>query len=316
MVEPATSAAAAAALGWWGVPLAVLAGAVRVSTPFLFVSLGECLTERSGRINLGLEGTLVMGAMCGYGVSYLSGSPWLGVLAAGFVGALFGVIHAAICSLPKVNDIAVGIALMLFGIGLAFYLGKPLIEPQAPILPSIDFGWWSDIPQLRSALRINALFIIGVLLAPFLAWALKTTRWGLILRTAGESADAALALGYSVNWIRLRATMIGGFLAGIGGSFLSLCYPGSWNERLSSGQGITAVALVIFARWDPMLCFWASILFGGASALGPALQSVGITEGYYLFNAAPYILTLLIMIISCSPRRTLTGAPAELSITK
>jgi ABC-type uncharacterized transport system permease subunit len=313
MTDPAS---AATAIGWWGVPLAVLAGAVRVSTPFLFVSLGECITERSGRINLGLEGTLVMGAMCGYGVSYLSGSPWLGVLAAGAVGSAFGALHAAICSLRGVNDIALGIALMLFGIGLAFYLGKPLIEPQALILPSIDLGWWSAIPQLRAALRINALFLIGVALAPFLVWALRTTRWGLILRTAGESADAALALGYSVNWIRLRATMIGGFFAGVGGSFLSLYYPGSWNERLSSGQGITAVALVIFARWNPMLCFWAAILFGGAGALGPALQSVGVTEGYYLFNAAPYILTLLIMIITCSPRRTLTGAPAELSITK
>jgi ABC-type uncharacterized transport system permease subunit len=313
MADPASTATA---IGWWGVPLAVLAGAVRVSTPFLFVSLGECITERSGRINLGLEGTLVMGAMCGYGVSYLSGSPWLGVLAAGAVGAALGALHAAICSLRGVNDIALGIALMLFGIGLAFYLGKPLIEPQALNLPSIDLGWWSGIPQLRQALRINALFLIGVALAPFLVWALRTTRWGLILRTAGESADATLALGYSVNRIRLRATMVGGFFAGIGGSFLSLYYPGSWNERLSSGQGITAVALVIFARWNPMLCFWAAILFGGAGALGPALQSVGVTEGYYLFNAAPYILTLLIMIITCSPRRTLTGAPAELSITK
>jgi general nucleoside transport system permease protein len=313
MADPVS---AATAIGWWGVPLAVLAGAVRVSTPFLFVSLGECITERSGRINLGLEGTLVMGAMCGYGVSYLSGSPWLGVLAAGAVGAALGALHAAICSLRGVNDIALGIALMLFGIGLAFYLGKPLIEPQALNLPSIDLGWWSGIPQLRQALRINALFLIGVALAPFLVWALRTTRWGLILRTAGESADATLALGYSVNRIRLRATMVGGFFAGIGGSFLSLYYPGSWNERLSSGQGITAVALVIFARWNPMLCFWAAILFGGAGALGPALQSVGVTEGYYLFNAAPYILTLLIMIITCSPRRTLTGAPAELSITK
>jgi len=153
-------------------------------------------------------------------------------------------------------------------------------------------------------------------LAPALVWALKNTRWGLILRTAGESADATLALGYSVNLIRLGATMLGGFLAGIGGSFLSLYYPGSWNERLSSGQGITAVALVIFARWDPMLCFWAAILFGGAGALGPALQSVGISEGYYLWNAAPYILTLLIMVITCSPRRRLTGAPAELSVVK
>jgi simple sugar transport system permease protein len=303
-------------IGLWGVPLAVLGGAVRVSTPFLFVSLGECITERSGRINLGLEGTLVMGAMCAYGTSYLTGSPWLGVLAAGAAGAVLGALHASICSLPRVNDIAVGIALMLFGTGLAFYLGKPLIEPSAPILPSIDLGWWSDIAPVRAALRINVLFLIGIALAPALVWALKSTRWGLILRTVGESADAARAMGYSVNAVRLRATMVGGFLAGIGGSFLSLVYPGSWNEGLSSGQGITAVALVIFARWNPMLCVWASLLFGGAAALAPALQSVGVSQGYYLFNAAPYILTLLIMIITSSPKRTLIGAPAELSIIK
>jgi general nucleoside transport system permease protein len=303
-------------IGLWTVPLAVLGGAVRVSTPFLFVSLGECITERSGRINLGLEGTLVMGAMAGYGVSYLTGSPWLGVIAAGMTGSAMGAVHAGICGLPRVNDIAVGIALMLFGTGLAFYLGKPLIEPVAPQLPSIEFGWWSDIAQVRAALRVNVLFLIGVALAPLLLWALKTTRWGLIIRTAGESADAARAMGYSVNAIRLGATMFGGVLAGIGGSFLSLFYPGSWNEGLSSGQGITAVALVIFARWNPMLCLWASLLFGGAAALGPALQSVGYSEGYHLFNAAPYILTLLIMIITCSPKRTLVGAPAELSITR
>jgi len=303
-------------IGLWTVPLAVLGGAVRVSTPFLFVSLGECITERSGRINLGLEGTLVMGAMAGYGVSYLTGSPWLGVIAAGITGSAMGALHAGICGLPRVNDIAVGIALMLFGTGLAFYLGKPLIEPTAPRLPSIEFGWWSDIPQVRAALRINVLFLIGVALAPVLLWALKTTRWGLIIRTAGESADAARAMGYSVNAIRLGATMFGGILAGVGGSFLSLFYPGSWNEGLSSGQGITAVALVIFARWNPMLCLWASLLFGGAAALGPALQSVGYSEGYHLFNAAPYILTLLIMIVTCSPKRTLIGAPAELSITR
>src|SRR6266550_2889359 len=116
-------------LGWLGVPLAVLSGAIRAGTPFIFVSLGECLTEKSGRINLGLEGTLVMGAMSAYGISYLTGSPWLGVLAAGITGALLGALHAGICSLPRVNDVAVGIALMLFGTGLAFYLGKPLIEP-------------------------------------------------------------------------------------------------------------------------------------------------------------------------------------------
>jgi general nucleoside transport system permease protein len=303
-------------VGLWVVPIAVLGGALRVSTPFLFVSLGECITERSGRINLGLEGILVMGAMCAYGTSYLTGSAWLGVLTAGAAGALLGTVHATICGLPRVNDIAVGIALMLFGTGLAFYLGKPLIEPTASILPAIDFGWWSNVSQVRAALQINALFLIGVVLAPLLVWALNTTRWGLILRTAGESSDAARAMGYSVNAIRMRATMLGGFFGGIGGSFLSLYYPGSWNEGLSSGQGVTAVALVIFARWNPMLCFWAALLFGGAASLGPALQSVGLSQGYYLFNAAPYILTLIIMIITCSPKRTLVGAPAELSITK
>src|SRR2546421_3579952 len=166
-------------IGLWTVPLAVFGGAIRVSTPFLFVSLGECITERSGRINLGLEGALIMGAMSAYGISYLSGSPWLGVLAAGITGALLGALHAGICGLPRVNDIAVGIALMLFGTGLAFYLGKPLIEPSAATLPAIELGNWSTIPQLRDALKINVLFLIGVLLAPGLTWALRSTRWGL-----------------------------------------------------------------------------------------------------------------------------------------
>lgn len=304
------------AIGLWGVPLAVFGGAVRVSTPFLFVSLGECITEKSGRINLGLEGTLVMGAMSAYAISYYTNSPWLGVLAAGLVGVGMGLIHGLICSLPKVNDIAVGIALMLFGLGLAFYLGKPFIQPVAPALPSINFGWWSSIPQVQAALKINVLFIVGVALAPTLLWAFKTTRWGLILRTVGESAEAARALGFNVIRVRILATCTGGFLAGVAGSFLSLYYPGSWNERISSGQGITAVALVIFARWNPMLCLYASLLFGGAGGLAPSLQSVGVTGGYYLLNATPYILTLLIMIVTCSPKRNLVGAPGELSITK
>src|SRR6185312_4435394 len=134
----------AVALGWWGVPVAVIGGAIRASTPFLFVSIGECLTEKSGRINIGLEGNLVMGAMSAYGIAYLSGSPWLGIVVAGVAGMLLGILHAWACSRPRVNDIAVGIALMLFGTGLAFFLGKPFVKPTAPNLPSIDFGWWSD----------------------------------------------------------------------------------------------------------------------------------------------------------------------------
>ena len=167
---------------------------------------------------------------------------------------------------------------MLFGIGLAFYLGKPLIEPTAPRLPSIDFGWWSDIPQVRAALRINVLFLIGVALAPILVWALadhalgpdrphgrrerrRRARHGLFGQSSSACAPPCSAASSPASAARsCRCTI-----------------PGSWNEGLSSGQGITAVALVIFARWNPMLCLWASLLFGGAAALGPALQSVGVT---------------------------------------
>ena len=295
-----------------GVLFAVMAGAIRISTPFLFVSLGECLTEKSGRVNLGLEGTLVMGAMGAYGVSYLTGSPWLGVLAAGALGVVLGALHAWLCARPRVNDIAVGIAMMLFGVGLAFFLGKPLIGPTAPHLPAVPFGFWSNSGAVRSALSINVLFVVGIAMAALVRLLLRRTRWGLVIRTVGESADAARAMGYHVARVRMLATMAGGFLAGVGGSFLSLFYPGSWNEGLSSGQGLMAVALVIFARWDPIRCLFASLLFGGASALGPALQSVGVTSGYYLFNAAPYALTLAIIIATSSRDRALAGQPAEL----
>ncbi|MCL6705895.1 ABC transporter permease [Pseudomonas sp. R2.Fl] len=303
-------------IGLWGVPLAILGGAIRVSTPFIFVSVGECLTERSGRINLGLEGTLVFGAMSGYAVAYHTNSAWLGTLAAAFSGLLFGLFHGWICKLPKVNDIAIGIALMIFGTGLAFFFGKPYVQPVAPDLPSISFGWWSGVPQVRAALEVNVLFILGILLAIAASWMLKNTRVGLTIRVCGDSADAARALGIDVNRVRLWSTAAGGALAGVGGAYLSLYYPGSWNEGISSGQGLMAVALVIFARWSPVNCLYASLLFGGAGALGPALQSVGVTQGYYLFYAAPYVLTLGLLIATSSTTRAMTSAPGELSITK
>ena len=296
--------------------IAMIGGAIRVSTPFMFVALGECLTEKSGRINLGLEGNLVLGAMVAYAGSYTTGSPWLGVLFAGLAGLVLGAMHGYICKLPKVNDIAVGIAFMSFGTGLAFFFGKPYIQPTAPRLEAIPLGGWASDPTVAQALQVNPLFFVGIALALFLWWALANTRWGLIIRMTGDSAASARAMGVSVDLVRLLATAAGGFLAGVGGAFLSLFYPGSWNEGLSSGQGLMAVALVIFARWNPLGCFAAALLFGGAGALGPALQSVGVTQGYYLFYAAPYILTLFIMIATSSPSRSLAGAPGELSITK
>jgi simple sugar transport system permease protein len=307
------------ALGWWGVPLGILAGTLRGSAPFLFVSLGECLTEKSGKINLGLEGTLLTGAMSAYAVSYLlqdkvgsALSPWIGVLVAGCAGMVLGFIHAWLSQQPRVNDVAVGIAMIIFGSGIAFFLGKPFIQPKAPQLPTFNLGDWSSLPAVQSALKISPLFLLGLAIAPLMMWFFRSTRWGLFIRAVGDSPDAALAMGVSIQKVRMLCIIAGSFLAGIGGACLSLYYPGIWSESISSGQGLMAVALVIFARWNPIQCLWASLFFGGAQAVGPALQSVGIDQGRYLFNAAPYILTLLIMVITCSPKKTLSGAPGAL----
>jgi len=296
---------------------AILGGALRVGVPFLFVSLGECLTEKAGRINLGLEGVLVLSAMTAFGASHLSGSAWIGVLAAAAAGALLALLHGLLCTLPRVNDVATGIALMLLGTGLAFYLGKPLIQPQAAQLPPIDVvrmtGNWSESSVVQAALQVNPLLPLGVVLALALWLGFARTRWGLLVRLAGDSASATKALGYSVGGIRIAATAAGGAIAGLGGASLTLFYPGSWNEGISSGQGLIAVALVIFARWSPLRCLLAALLFGGAGAIGPALQSIGISQSYYLFSAVPYVLTLVILIISCRPGSVAAGSPGELS---
>jgi simple sugar transport system permease protein len=160
------------------------------------------------------------------------------------------------------------------------------------------------------------LLLVGIAAAFAMRFLFQRTRWGLVVRIVGEDADAARAMGYDITRVRFLATAVGGFFAGVGGAFLSLYYPGSWNEGLSSGQGLMAVALVIFARWDPVRCLWASLLFGSASAVGPALQSVGVSVGYNLFATAPYVLTLIIMIATSSARRTLAGQPAELTVAR
>ena len=167
-----------------------------------------------------------------------------------------------------------------------------------------------------AALAINPLFVAGLVLAFVTHWALGRTRFGLRLRVVGDSENAARAFGLSPTAYRVVATAFGGACAGVGGASLSLVYPGAWSEALSSGQGVMAVALVIFARWSPVRCLGAALLFGGAGALGPALQSVGVSGYYYLFNAVPYILTLAILVWTCSPKRSLKGAPLELGVSR
>jgi len=301
---------------WIALFAAIVGGALRVGAPFLFVSLGECLTEKSGRINLGLEGVLVLSAMASFGGAYLTGSVWLGVLIGCAAGAVLALLHGVLCSLRGVNDVATGIALMLLGTGLAFYFGKSLMQPQAPQLPALPLGDWSDNAVVRSALQVNVLVPLGMLLAVAMHWGFGNTRGGLLVRLAGDSANATRALGYSVPGIRIAATTAGGAIAGLGGACLTLFYPGSWNEGISSGQGLIAVALVIFARWSPLRCVGAALLFGGAGAIGPALQSIGIGWGYHLFGTVPYLLTLVILVISCRPGSVTPGTPGELSSTR
>jgi len=303
-------------MGGWGIAVALAGGAVRGSIPYMFVSLGECLTEKSGRINLGMEGVLLMGAMTAFGISDWSGSPWLGVLAAAAVGALLGLLHAGLTELPRVNDVAAGIAMIVFGSGLAFFFGKRFVAPMAPQLPVIDFGGWSSDPAIHSALRISPLFFLGIAVAFTLHYVLANTRWGLRLLAVGDAPEAARSMGISIRNKRMVATVIGASLAAVGGAHLTLYFPGIWSEGISGGQGLMAVALVIFARWSPRRCLAAALLFGAAQALGPSLQTAGITGYYHFFNASPYLLTLIVMIASCSHRRTLTGMPGALAAAR
>ena len=239
------------------------------------------------------------------------------MLAAGLAGRVMGAMHGAICSLPRVNDVAVGIAMMLFGTGVAFFFGKPYIQPTAPRLPSIPFGAFSDNPNLRSALDVNPLFFVGIAVAVLDGLGVPQHALGPDRAHGRRQRGGGAGDGHfrSISCV-FYATTVGGFLAGIGGAFLSLSYPGSWNQGLSSGQGLMAVALVIFARWSPLRCVLAALLFGGAGAIGPALQSVGITQGYYFFNAAPYILTLIIMIATSSAKRSARDMPGELRMVE
>jgi ABC-type uncharacterized transport system permease subunit len=200
--------------------------------------LGECLTEKSGKINLGLEGTLLTGAMTAYAVSYLTGSAWVGVIAAGLMGMVLGGIHGWLCQQPRVNDVAVGIAMIIFGSGIAFFFGKPFIQPQAPQLPSIELGGWTGIPSVQSALEICPLFLVGVAIAPLMNWFFRSTRWGLYVRAVGDSPDAARAMGLSIFKVRMLSIILGSFLMALGViGFLS-------PNRIATG-GTAGLAIVL-----------------------------------------------------------------------
>jgi len=291
-----------AALG--SVLLAIMAGTLHAGAPFLFLGLGECLVEKSGRINFALEGVLALGALTGYAMFSLSGWPFSGVLIAGLAGAGLGLLHGLLCNLPCINKAAVGIALMLLGVGLAFFWGALLLLPVPSAIPS-------NCPLPPGSLPMVGL-LGGVVLAALLHWGLRHTRWGLTLRVIGADSAAARTLGYPVALTHLVSTTAGSLLAGIGGALLALGQASGWNADLLGGQGLMAIALVAYARCQPLRCVYAALLFGGACALGPALQTAGITSGRTLFDAVPYFLTLILLTAVSSPLPLGANALGEL----
>lgn len=295
--------------------LLALTAAIPAGTPLLFGALGEVYAERSGVLNLGVEGMMIMGAVAGFGVSLATGYVWLGVLAAALVGALLALVHAFASITLRVNQVVSGLALTMLGLGLSSMLGKRYIGLPLPVrLEPLYFPVLSDLPILGPLLfRFDPLVYLAILLVPVLWFVLYKTRWGNTLRSVGENPAAADALGVDVARVRYLAVMFGGMLAGIGGAYLSLAYAPAWIEGMTAGAGWIVIALTIFAMWDPPRALLGAYLFGGVRVLQFRLQPLGISPN--VLNMLPFILTILVLMLSAGQvmRRRL-GAPAALMV--
>lgn len=292
----------------------VLAATVQSGTPILYATLGEMFTERSGVLNLGVEGLMIIGAFAAFLATYYTGNPWLGVLAAGTAAGLLGLVHGVVCLVFQGNQTVSGLALTIFGVGLADYLGTPLVGTVTTGFTSFAVPVLGDIPVLGAIFfRHDALVLLSYFL-PLLFWFfMSRTRWGLALRAAGEHPEAAAAAGLNPVQLRWVGIFVGGFLAGMGGAYLSLAYTHLWTNNITAGRGWIAVALVIFAFWRPGRAVLGAYLFGGVMALQLRLQAMGATLPSSLLLMLPYALTLMVLFIS-SARGKGRGAPAALGV--
>ncbi len=280
--------------------IAVLAAAVTAGTPILFAALGEIFTERAGILNLGVEGMMLVGAVCGFIAAHISGNHWLGVVAALIAGGLVASIHAVLTVTLKANQVVSGLALTIFGTGLSGYIGKAFIgQPLANPFKPEKLIFLGDIPVIGPILfQQDALVYLSFVLV-FLAWFfLYRTRMGLYMRSVGENPAAADALGVSVSQTRYLYTIIGGMLAGLGGAYLSLAYAPAWMENMTAGRGWIAVALVIFAGWKPLRALIGAYMFGGIDAVGFKMQILDVQIPSYFLSMLPYICTVLVLIIA------------------
>ncbi|MBD2102998.1 ABC transporter permease [Leptolyngbya sp. FACHB-261] len=293
--------------------ISVLSGAVRSGTPVLLAGLGEVLAERSGILNLGVEGAMVMGAAVGFIATAQTGTVLVGLVAAALAGLAISAIHALLCVPLRANQVGSGIAVTIFGLGVSAFIGRPFNGRQVETLHPIALPVLSKIPVLGTVLfEHNGLVYFTYLLVPVIWFLLYKTHFGLSLRMVGESPEAADAMGLPVDRLRFVAVLLGGALAGVGGAYLSLVLAGNWVDGMSAGNGWIAVALVIFAAWDPLRAVLGSYLFGGVLAFTQRVQAVGIGISPFLLGMAPYVFTLLVLVISMRRAEKMTGVPAAL----
>ena len=291
-------------------PELLLASLMVAATPILLAALGELVVERAGVLNLGVEGMMITGAICGFAVAVNSGSPAFGFVAAAGGGAVLALLFALLTQVALANQVASGLALTLFGLGLSSLLGQGYVGIKPPPVAKLDIPLLGDIPFLGRVLFSHDLMVyLGLALVGLIWWVLKYSRAGLILRAVGENHDAAHALGYKVVRIRVAAILFGGACAGLGGAYISLIRVPQWTEGMTAGAGWIALALVVFASWKAGRVLLGAWLFGGVTVLQLNLQAAGFAIPVEYLSMSPYLITILVLVIMAGDK---SRAPASL----
>lgn len=284
------------------------------ATPILLAGIGELVVEKSGVLNLGVEGMMIIGAVCGFMVTIESQSVWLGFLAAIIGGMMISLIFAVVTQVFLANQVASGLALTLFGLGLSSLMGQSYAGLKPPAFPPLELGFLSDLPVVGTMFFSHDAIVylsLALVFAVFLF--LKYTRGGLIIRAVGENHDAAHALGYKVVMVRFLAIMFGGGCAGLGGAYLSLVRVPQWTDGMTAGAGWIALAIVVFASWQPLRILLGAYLFGGISVLELNLQAIGVDIPVVFLSMAPYVITIVVLVLmSASRARGALSAPRSI----
>ena len=287
---------------------------ITAATPLLFAALGELITEKSGVLNLGVEGMMIMGAIIGFVTVHHSGSAFIAVIASMLAGGAMAGIFALLVLRFHASQVPTGLALTIFGIGLSALIGQSMIGIAYEGIPHISIPLLSSIPVLGELLFSHDLLVYFSLFMVFAVYYfLNKTRGGLILRAIGDSHDAAHAMGYSVIRVRLLATLFGGAMAGLGGAYLSLAYSPLWVEQMTAGRGWIALALVVFATWRTGRVLLGAYLFGGITILQLHAQALGIGVPSQVMSMLPYLATVVVLVlISRDLGKIKLNAPASL----